>query len=101
MKSICVILIMSDIKATVNGEKLDDLHLNTWTQFGIDVRKRIKDRITFLQRISFAQADAWAGVLCLMSKFQFKHFLSFLITINETPISIKMTPNIILKVKFS
>ena len=36
-----------------------------------------------------------------MFNFQFKHFLSFLITINETPISIKMTPNIILKVKFS
>lgn len=42
----CVIPIMSDIKANVDGVNLDKLTLNPWAQFGAGVRRRIKDRVT-------------------------------------------------------
>ncbi|MBS4760590.1 MAG: hypothetical protein KHX03_07840 [Clostridium sp.] len=48
----CVIPLMSDIKATGNGLKIETLTLNTWAQFGAGVRKRLSERITcFLETV--------------------------------------------------
>lgn len=48
----CVVPIMSDVKAEVNSTQLEKLTLNAWAQFGIGVKKRVRERVTcFLENI--------------------------------------------------
>lgn len=42
----CVIPIMSDVKANIDGINVDKMTLNAWAQFGAGIRKRISERVT-------------------------------------------------------